>query len=170
MPERDGVAALSIRAVCQTAGVTAPTLCHHFGDKDGGDKDGLLRALIARGVIEFLASKRVGWSAFDVCKGHGLDAEAFWLRPSVDWGSRQIPSGSFAHRWIFVTPLGGGHRIDGKTIHVDELPNDLDPLDRLANPSAGRFTMNKLLKLLVPPRGLEPRTPRSTTWCSNQLS
>jgi AcrR family transcriptional regulator len=51
--ERDGVAALTTRAVCQAAGVTAPTLYHHFGDKDG-----LSRALVARGVTDFLMHKR----------------------------------------------------------------------------------------------------------------
>src|SRR5882672_5493140 len=32
---RGGEAALSIREVCARAGVTAPTIYHHFGDKDG---------------------------------------------------------------------------------------------------------------------------------------
>ena|ERR1700731_4855215 len=39
---------VSTRAVCDAAGVTAPTLYHHFGDKDG-----LLAA-----VVDF------GWAAF----------------------------------------------------------------------------------------------------------
>lgn len=51
--ERDGADAVTTRAVCQAAGVTAPTLYHHFGDKDG-----LLRAVVARGVAEFMARKR----------------------------------------------------------------------------------------------------------------
>lgn len=49
--ERDG--ALTTRAVCQAAGITAPTLYHHFGDKDG-----LLRAVVARGLDAFMARKR----------------------------------------------------------------------------------------------------------------
>jgi len=40
-----GPAALTTRAVCECAGVTAPTLYHHYGDKDG-----LLRA-VARGEL-----------------------------------------------------------------------------------------------------------------------
>jgi AcrR family transcriptional regulator len=51
--ERDGAEALTTRAVCQAAGVTAPTLYHHFGDKEG-----LLRVVVARGVAEFMVMKR----------------------------------------------------------------------------------------------------------------
>lgn len=51
--ERDGAEALTTRAVCQAAGVTAPTLYHHFGDKAG-----LLRAVVARGVAQFMGLKR----------------------------------------------------------------------------------------------------------------
>jgi AcrR family transcriptional regulator len=32
---RDGEAALSIREICARVGVSAPTIYHHFGDKDG---------------------------------------------------------------------------------------------------------------------------------------
>jgi len=42
---KGGPAALTTRAVCECAGVTAPTLYHHYGDKDG-----LLRA-VARGEL-----------------------------------------------------------------------------------------------------------------------
>ena len=51
--EKDGAEALTTRAVCQVAGVTAPTLYHHFGDKNG-----LLSAVVAQGVSTFMARKR----------------------------------------------------------------------------------------------------------------
>lgn len=44
---------LTTRAVCEAAGVRAPTLYHHFGDKGG-----LERALIQRGMAEFMERKR----------------------------------------------------------------------------------------------------------------
>lgn len=46
-----GPAALTTRAVCECAGVTAPTLYHHFGDKDGlvrAVAQAELRAMFAR--------------------------------------------------------------------------------------------------------------------------
>lgn len=58
--EKDGVEALTTRAVCRAAGVTAPTLYHHFGDKDG-----LLRAIVARGVNTFMAQKRANRQTAD---------------------------------------------------------------------------------------------------------
>src|ERR1700752_901328 len=44
---------ISTRAVCKAAGVTAPTLYHHFGDKEG-----LLAAVVDFGWAAFLESKR----------------------------------------------------------------------------------------------------------------
>jgi AcrR family transcriptional regulator len=44
---------ISTRAVCEAAGVTAPTLYHHFGDKEG-----LLAAVVDFGWAAFLESKR----------------------------------------------------------------------------------------------------------------
>src|SRR6266566_8590879 len=44
---------ISTRAVGQAAGVTAPTLYHHFGDKEG-----LLAAVVDFGWAAFLESKR----------------------------------------------------------------------------------------------------------------
>src|SRR3989442_3979349 len=43
----------STRAICDAAGVTAPTLYHHFGDKEG-----LLAAVVDFGWAAFLESKR----------------------------------------------------------------------------------------------------------------
>jgi AcrR family transcriptional regulator len=43
----------STRAVCDAAGVTAPTLYHHFGDKEG-----LLTAMVDFGWAQFLEAKR----------------------------------------------------------------------------------------------------------------
>lgn len=51
--EADGPAGLTTRAVCEAAGVKAPTLYHHFGDKDG-----LERALVRRAMAEFMQRKR----------------------------------------------------------------------------------------------------------------
>ncbi|WP_300578383.1 TetR/AcrR family transcriptional regulator [Phenylobacterium sp.] len=52
--ERGGPAAVTTRAVLDEAGVTAPTLYHHFGDKDG-----LLDALLAEGVARYFAHRTV---------------------------------------------------------------------------------------------------------------
>src|ERR1700712_2461104 len=49
---RDGVS-VSTRAICEDAAVTAPTLYHYFGDRDG-----LLQAVVAYGFSEYLARKR----------------------------------------------------------------------------------------------------------------
>jgi AcrR family transcriptional regulator len=58
--ESGGVDALTTRAVCQAAGVTAPTLYHHFGDKNG-----LLRALVAQGIGAFMTRKRANRQTAD---------------------------------------------------------------------------------------------------------
>lgn len=50
--EAQGPAGLTTRAVCEAAGVKAPTLYHHFGDKDG-----LERALVQRGMADFMRRK-----------------------------------------------------------------------------------------------------------------
>jgi AcrR family transcriptional regulator len=50
---RSADADISTRAVCEAAGVTAPTLYHHFGDKEG-----LLAAVVDFGWAAFLESKR----------------------------------------------------------------------------------------------------------------
>jgi AcrR family transcriptional regulator len=55
-----GDAPVSTRAVCAAAGVGAPTLYHHFGDKDG-----LLDAVVAYGFERYLAEKRARPSTGD---------------------------------------------------------------------------------------------------------
>ena len=50
---RSADADISTRAVGEAAGVTAPTLYHHFGDKEG-----LLTAVVDFGWAAFLESKR----------------------------------------------------------------------------------------------------------------
>ncbi|WP_370941763.1 TetR/AcrR family transcriptional regulator [Amycolatopsis sp. cg5] len=47
------IADVSTRAVCEAAGVGAPTLYRHFGDKEG-----LLTAVVDHGFEQYLASKR----------------------------------------------------------------------------------------------------------------
>jgi AcrR family transcriptional regulator len=44
---------VSTRAICEDAGVTAPTLYHYFGDRDG-----LLQAVVSHGFGEYLAGKK----------------------------------------------------------------------------------------------------------------
>lgn len=48
-----GPSALTTRAVCECAGVTAPTLYHHYGDKDG-----LLRAVAQAELLAMFARKQ----------------------------------------------------------------------------------------------------------------
>jgi AcrR family transcriptional regulator len=51
--EHEGESAFSTRRMCAMAGVTAPTLYHHFGSADG-----LLSAAIVEAFAQFLASKK----------------------------------------------------------------------------------------------------------------
>jgi AcrR family transcriptional regulator len=55
-----GPAALTTRAVCACAGVTAPTLYHHYGDKDG-----LLRAVAQTELLAMFARKQAMGSTGD---------------------------------------------------------------------------------------------------------
>ncbi|GAA2718336.1 MULTISPECIES: TetR/AcrR family transcriptional regulator [Streptomyces] len=55
-----GGAPVSTRAVCEAAGVGAPTLYHHFGDKQG-----LLDAVVAHGFEQYLSGKKAAGSTGD---------------------------------------------------------------------------------------------------------
>lgn len=48
-----GIEGTSIREICAAAGVTAPTVYHHFGDKNG-----LMDAVVTDGFERYLAEKR----------------------------------------------------------------------------------------------------------------
>jgi AcrR family transcriptional regulator len=52
---------ISTREVCEASGITAPTLYHHFGDKDG-----LLQAVVTDGFERYLARKRAIGTTGDV--------------------------------------------------------------------------------------------------------
>lgn len=78
-----GGAPVSTRAVCAAAGVGAPTLYHHFGDKEG-----LLDAVVAYGFERYIAEKRAQRSTGDVVEdlrrgwdlhvAYGLENPAFY--------------------------------------------------------------------------------------------
>jgi AcrR family transcriptional regulator len=58
--EDEGEAQFSTRAVCALAGVTAPTLYHHYGSADG-----LLSAAMTAAFAQFLASKKAAVQSSD---------------------------------------------------------------------------------------------------------
>jgi AcrR family transcriptional regulator len=68
--------AVSTRAICEDAGVTAPTLYHYFGDRDG-----LLQAVVSHGFGEYLARKRSLESSGDPVE----DIRRGWF-DHQDWG------------------------------------------------------------------------------------
>ena len=99
MLEREGRDALSTRSVAAAAGVQAPAIYRHFGDKQG-----LLDAVAEHGVAEYLAGKRSlaptadplrllreGW---DLHVAFGLSKPAFYLLIYTD----PRPEGSPAAR------------------------------------------------------------------------
>jgi AcrR family transcriptional regulator len=69
--ESGGSGALTSRAVCTAARITAPTLYHHFGDMTG-----LVNALVTKGIAEFMAGKRAARQSVDPAIGlrKGWDA------------------------------------------------------------------------------------------------
>jgi AcrR family transcriptional regulator len=67
---------VSTRAICEDAGVTAPTLYHYFGDRNG-----LLQAVVSHGFGEYLARKRSLESTGDPIE----DIRLGWF-DHQDWG------------------------------------------------------------------------------------
>jgi len=69
--QRSPAEPVSTRAICEAAGVSAPTLYHHFGDKDG-----LYDAVVTYGFESYLAAKHAlaptGDPVVDLC--HAWDA------------------------------------------------------------------------------------------------
>lgn len=69
--------AVSTRAICEAAGVTAPTLYHYFGDRDG-----LLAAVVTHGFTAYLDAKRTLESSGDPI----ADLRAGWDN-HIAWGT-----------------------------------------------------------------------------------
>lgn len=80
--EAEGPAGLTTRAVCEAAGVKAPTLYHHFGDKDG-----LELALVRRAMAEFMQRKRAPAATADLLEqlrfGWDVAVEFALKRPAL---------------------------------------------------------------------------------------
>ncbi|WP_092757177.1 TetR/AcrR family transcriptional regulator [Rhodoferax sp. OV413] len=76
--EARGPAGLTTRAVCAAAGITAPTLYHHFGGKGS-----LAMALVRQGRGEFMSRRRASKASDDLMKQlktHWDDAVDFTLK------------------------------------------------------------------------------------------
>jgi AcrR family transcriptional regulator len=70
-------ASVSTRAICDAAGVTAPTLYHYFGDREG-----LLSAVVSHGFGTYLAGKRSLESTGDAAR----DLRLGWDN-HIAWGT-----------------------------------------------------------------------------------
>lgn len=79
---RQGVEAASTREIYLRAGVKAPTLYHHFGDKQG-----LLDAVVTDAFERYLAQKRAlrptGDPAADICQGWDAHVAFARANPSL---------------------------------------------------------------------------------------
>lgn len=76
--EEHGPAGLTTRAVCAAAGITAPTLYHHFGGMDA-----LAMALITQGRADFMSRRRASKASDDLMKvlrTHWDDAVDFTVK------------------------------------------------------------------------------------------
>jgi AcrR family transcriptional regulator len=80
--EAHGPLGLTTRSICEAAGVKAPTLYHHFGDKDG-----LERALVRRAMADFMQRKRAPVATADLLEqlrfGWDVAVEFALKRPAL---------------------------------------------------------------------------------------
>ena len=80
--ETQGPTGLTTRAVCEAVGIKSPTLYHHFGDKDGME-----RALIRRGMTEFMRRKQQAPASADpldqLREGWDVSLEFALKRPAL---------------------------------------------------------------------------------------
>jgi AcrR family transcriptional regulator len=100
--EEKGIEAMTARAVCEAAGVKAPTLYHYFGGKEG-----LERALIDRGMAEFMKKKRMPpasedpleqlQSGWDIAVEFALKRPALWrLHAQYAMGHPEVFADAYA--------------------------------------------------------------------------
>jgi AcrR family transcriptional regulator len=98
--QRSPAEPVSTRAICEAAGVSAPTLYHHFGDKDG-----LYDAVVTYGFEFYLAAKHAlaptGDPVVDLC--HAWDAHVDFgvTHPALYalmYGTARVGEGSPASR------------------------------------------------------------------------
>lgn len=101
--ERTGAEEVSIRDVCQAAGITAPTVYHHFGDKKA-----LLEAVAAEGFQRYLSAKHSrkpsadplddlhrGWADH---VGFGIEHPAFYRLMYATPNAEERPAAREGHR------------------------------------------------------------------------
>jgi len=80
LDSEDGGHGASTRAICERAGVTAPTLYHHFGSKQR-----LIDEVINYGITQYLATEESGDPAADLRRGwdahvrYGLANPSFYV-------------------------------------------------------------------------------------------
>lgn len=116
--ERLGQEAISLRDVCTAAGVTAPTVYHHFGDKRG-----LFEAVAEEGFRRYLSAKRgrapdadplaVLRRSWDNHVGFGLAYPSFYRLMYCTPGAEQRPSAREGHRMLveLLAELAAGGRL-----------------------------------------------------------
>ena len=110
--------AISLRDVCKAAGVTAPTVYHHFGDKRG-----LFEAVAAEGFARYLRTKRDGPRAADPLDvlhrswdnhiGFGLAHPSFYRLMYCTPNAEQRPAAREGHRILvgLLEELAGAGRL-----------------------------------------------------------
>lgn len=101
--EHTGAEEVSIRDVCQAAGITAPTVYHHFGDKKA-----LLEAVATEGFRRYLGTKRRRKPAADPLVdlhrgwadhvGFGLEHPAFYRLMYGTPNAEERPPAREGHR------------------------------------------------------------------------
>ncbi|WP_320188606.1 TetR/AcrR family transcriptional regulator (plasmid) [Agrobacterium rosae] len=92
--ETKGEKGLTARAVCQVVNVKQPTLYHYFGSKDG-----LLHALVADGITDFIAFKRTCGDVADPIEGLMLGWHAF-----LDYSALHPQLMKMIHRTVSQCP------------------------------------------------------------------
>ncbi|MEU8797657.1 TetR/AcrR family transcriptional regulator [Spirillospora sp. NPDC048819] len=120
LTEADGEP-VSTRAVCTAAGVGAPTLYHHFGDKRG-----LFDAVAAYGFEEYLASKRAqdgtGDPVDDLRRGWDLHIEYGRTNPAfytLMYGTSRTPPVADEAHAILLGLVGAVARAGRLRVPVD---------------------------------------------------
>lgn len=105
-------AEVPLRSICDRAGVTLPTLYHHFGNKDG-----LIEAVVNHGFSSYVETKSASESSgdpladiergWDAHVGFGLENPAFYVLMYGRVRPHQRPSGYELPRALLIDLVAG---------------------------------------------------------------